>query len=138
MVWGSACELRAFQVRLQLSTSDGKIKFVGKTHCENGKQTATFISKPKGQNVRECSKRKKNNIKRPFYIKRKPSQGAASRARVPRGNPAAVPLRMLQSMGCCVSTAHSSCGHLQAYGCCASQPCSQDFPILPNSPFARG
>lgn len=54
MVWGSACEPRAFQVPLQLSTSDEKIKFIGKTHCENGKQAATFVSKLKGQNVHGC------------------------------------------------------------------------------------
>lgn len=78
MVWGSACELRAFQVRLQLSTSDGKIKFVGKTHCENGKQTATFISKPKGQNVHECSKRKKIILKGP----------STSRGNLPKEQPA--------------------------------------------------
>lgn len=76
MVWGSACGLRALQVRLQLSTSDEKIKSVGKTHCENGKQTATFISKLKGQNERECSRRK--IMERPFCIEKKSFQRAGS------------------------------------------------------------
>lgn len=54
MVWGSACEPRTFQVPLQLSKSDEKIKFMGKTHCENGKQAATLISMLKKWNACEC------------------------------------------------------------------------------------
>lgn len=42
MVWGSTCEPRAFQVPLQPSTFDEKIKFTGKTHYENGKQAANI------------------------------------------------------------------------------------------------
>lgn len=54
MVWLSAYEPRTFQVPLQLPKSDEKIKFMGKTHCENGKQAATLISKLKEWNVCEC------------------------------------------------------------------------------------
>lgn len=54
MVRGSACEPRTLQMPLQLSKSDEKIKFMGKTHCENGKQAAALISKLKEQNVCEC------------------------------------------------------------------------------------